>query len=67
MTETTAEFLENGMEAKLDEEIGNSKYAYKNKGTENSCNDYSSKTSRISFSDEEGAGPQNYNIKFIGK
>ena len=42
--ETIAEFMENGLEAELDEELGYSKYDYKNKNTDNSRNGYSSKT-----------------------
>ena len=34
--ETIAEFLENGLETELDEELGYSKYDYKNKDTDNS-------------------------------
>jgi putative transposase len=36
--------MENGLEAELDEELGYSKYDYKNKKTGNSRNGYSSKT-----------------------
>ena len=32
--ETIAEFMENGLEAELDEDLGYSKYDYKNKATE---------------------------------
>ena len=31
--ETIAEFMENGLDAELDDELGYSKYDYKNKGT----------------------------------
>lgn len=34
--ETIAEFMENGLESELDEELGYSKYDYKNKDTDNS-------------------------------
>ena len=34
--ETIAEFMENGLDAELDEELGYSKYDYKNKDTDNS-------------------------------
>ena len=51
--ETIAEFMENGLEAELDEELGYSKYDYKNKATDNSRNGHSSKTLRTSFGDEE--------------
>lgn len=41
--------MENGLEAELDDELGYSKYNYKNKDTDNSLNGYSSKTLRTSF------------------
>ena len=34
--ETIAEFMENGLEAELDEDLGYSRYDYKNKATDNS-------------------------------
>ncbi len=40
--ETIAEFMENGLEAELDEELGYSKYDFRNKETDNSRNGYSS-------------------------
>ena len=39
--ETIAEFMENGLEAELDDKLGYSKYDYKNKDTDNSRNRYS--------------------------
>lgn len=39
--ETIAEFIENGLEAGLDEELGYSKYDFYNKETDNSRNGYS--------------------------
>lgn len=47
--ETIAEFMENGLEAELDDELGYSKYDYRNKDTDNSRNGHSSKTLRTSF------------------
>ena len=47
--ETIAEFMENGLDAELDEELGYSKYDYRNKETGNSRNGHSSKTLRTSF------------------
>ena len=41
--ETVAEFMENGLEAELDEELGYSKYDFRNKGTDNSRNGHGSK------------------------
>ena len=50
---TIAEFMENGLEAELDEDLGYSKYDYKNKATDNSRNGHSSKNLRTSFGDVE--------------
>ena len=56
--ETIAEFMENGLEAELDDELGYSKYDYKNKDTDNSRNGHSSKTLRTSFGDVEVSVPE---------
>ena len=50
---TIAEFMENGLEAELDEDLGYSKYDYKNKATDNSRNGHSSKNLRTSFGEVE--------------
>lgn len=44
--ETIGEFMENGLGAELDEELGCSKYDYKNKDTDNSRNRHGRKTLR---------------------
>ena len=49
--ETIAEFMENGLEAELDDELGYSKYDYKNKDTDNSRNGHSSMWLSTSFSE----------------
>ena len=49
--ETIAEFMENGLNAELDDELGYSRYDYKNKDTDNSRNGHSSKTLCTSFGD----------------
>ena len=51
--ETIAEFMENGLEAELDDKLGNIKYDYKNKDTDNSRNGHSSKRLRTGFGDVE--------------
>ena len=56
--ETIAEFMENGLDAELDDELGYSRYDYKNKRTENSRNGHSSKMLRTSFGDVEVAVPR---------
>ena len=62
--ETIAEFIENGLDAELDDELGYSKYDYKNKETENSRNGHSSKTLRTSFGDVEVAVPRDRKGEF---
>ena len=62
--ETIAEFMEDGLDAELDEELGYSKYDYKNKDTDNSRNGHSSKTLRTSFGDVEVSVPRDRNGEF---
>ncbi|BAK98419.1 putative transposase for insertion sequence element [Oscillibacter valericigenes Sjm18-20] len=62
--ETIAEFIENGLDAELDDELGYSKYDYKNKWTDNSRNGHSNKTLRTSFGDVKVAVPRNRNGEF---
>ena len=62
--ETIAEFMENGLEAELDDELGYSKYDYKNKDTDNSRNGHSSKTLRTSFGDVEVSVPRDQKGEF---
>ena len=62
--ETIAEFMENGLDAELDDELGYSKYDYKNKDTDNSRNGHSSKTLRTSFGDVEVSVPRDRKGEF---
>ena len=62
--ETIAEFMENGLDAELDEELGYSRYDYKNKNTDNSRNGHSSKTLRTSFGDVEVSVPRDRKGEF---
>ena len=62
--ETIAEFLENGLDAELDDELGSSRYDYKNKDTENSRNGHSRKTLRTSFGDVEVSVPRDRKGEF---
>ncbi len=62
--ETIAEFMENGLEAELDEELGYSKYDYRNKETDNSRNGHSSKTLKTSFGDVEVSVPRDRKGEF---
>ena len=45
--------MDNSLDAELDEELGYSKYDYRNKDTDNNRNGHSSKTLRTSFGDVE--------------
>ena len=62
--ETIAELMENGLEAELDDELGYSKYDYKNKDTDNSRNGHSSKTLRTSFGDVAVSVPRDRKGEF---
>lgn len=65
--ETIAEFMENGLEAELDEELGYSKYDYRNKETDNSRNGHSSKTLKTSFGDVDVSIPRDRKGEFEPK
>ena len=56
--ETIAEFMESGLEAELDDELGYGRYDYRNKNTDNSRNGHSRKTLRTSYGDVEVAVPR---------
>ena len=62
--ETIAEFPGNGLDAELDDELGYSKYDYRNKDTDNSRNGHSSKTLRTSFGDVEVSIPRDRKGEF---
>ena len=62
--DTIAEFMENGLEGELDDELGYSKYDYRNKETDNSRNGYSSKTMKTSFGDVEISVPRDRKGEF---
>ena len=62
--ETIAEFIENGLEAELDDELGYGKYDYRSKSTDNSRNGHSSKTLRTSFGDVEVSIPRDRKGEF---
>ena len=62
--ETIAEFMENGLEAELDEDLGYSKYDYKNKATDNSRNGHSSKNLWTSFGEVEVSVPRDRKGEF---
>jgi len=56
--------LENGLESELDEELGYSKYDYKNRETDNYRNGHSKKRMRSSFGDMEIEVPRDRNGEF---
>lgn len=62
--ETIAAFMENSLEAELDEELGYEPYDYKNKATDNSRNGYSKKTLRTSMGKVELDVPRDRNGEF---
>lgn len=62
--ETIAEFMENGLEAELDDELGYSRYDYKNKEGTNSRNGHSQKTLKTSFGNIEIETPRDRNGEF---
>jgi len=51
--ELISQVLENGLEGELDNDLGYSRYDYRNKDTDNSRNGYSSKTMHTSFGDTD--------------
>lgn len=56
--------LENGLEGELDEELGYSKYDYRNKKTDNSRNGYSEKTLKTILGDLELSIPRDRKGEF---
>ena len=58
------EMLENGLDGKLDDELGYTKYDYRNKEGENSRNGYSKKTLKTSFGETEIKAPRDRNGEF---
>ena len=62
--ETIAEFMEDGLDAELDDELGYSKYDYKNKETGNSRNGHSKKTLKTSFGNVDIETPRDRNGEF---
>ena len=58
------EMLENGLEGELDDELGYTKYDYRNKVGENSRNGYSKKTLKTSFGETEIKIPRDRDGEF---
>ena len=62
--ETIGEFMENGLEAELDEKLGYGRYDYRNKATDNSRNGYSSKKLKTSYGEIDIATPRDRKGEF---
>ena len=62
--EMVSTVLENGLEAELDEELGYSKYDYRNKQTNNSRNGHSEKTLKSSYGDMDITVPRDRKGEF---
>jgi putative transposase len=62
--EMVSTVLENGLEGELDDELGYSKYDYRNKETDNSRNGYSEKTLRSSLGDIDISVPRDRKGEF---
>ena len=62
--EMVGSVLENGLESELEEELGYSKYDYKNRATDNYRNGHSKKTMKSSFGEMEIAIPRDRNGEF---
>ena len=58
------EMLENGLDGELDDELGYTKYDYRNKEGENSRNGYSKKTLKASFGETEIKVPRDRDGEF---
>jgi len=58
------EMLEDGLDGELDDELGYTKYDYRNKEGENSHNGYSKKTLKTSFGETEIKVPRDRNGEF---
>ena len=58
------EMLENGLDGELEDELGYTKYDYRNKEGENSRNGYSKKTIKTSFGETEIKVPRDRDGEF---
>ena len=62
--EAIAQFIEDGLQSELDEELGYDRYDQTEKNTDNSRNGYSRKTLKASFGDTEIAIPRDRKGEF---
>ena len=61
--ETIGEFMDNGLEVVLDDELSYSRYDYKNKDIDNSCNNHNSKRLRTSFGEVDVPAPRDRKVE----
>ena len=64
MMEFTSVLLEGALDEELNEELGYSKYDYRNKDTDNSRNGHSKKTMHTSYGDMDVAIPRDRNGEY---
>ena len=64
MRDMISVILEDVLDEGLDEELGYSKYDYRNKNTDNSRNGYSKKTMHTSYGDMDVATPRDRNGEY---
>ena len=62
--EFVGDILENGLEAELDDELGYSKYDYRNKDTDNSRNGHNTKTMKTGFGEVDIGVPRDRKGEF---
>ena len=65
MRDMMSVILEGALDEELDEELGYSKYDYRNKETDNSRNGHSSKTMHTSYGDMDVAIPRDRNGDYV--
>ena len=64
MRDMMSVILEDALDEELDEELGYSKYNYRNKDTDNSRNGHSKKTMHTSYGDMDAAIPRDRNGEY---
>lgn len=64
MRDMMSMILEDVLDEELDEELGFSRYDYRNKDIDNSCNGHSKKTIHISYGDMDASIPRDRNGEY---
>ena len=67
MREMMAEVLESSLDGELEDELGYTRYDYRNKETDNSRNGFSQKTVRTSYGDMDIDVPRDRKVEFEPK